>query len=206
MKKPLLSVLVLVIFRVLACTQSADAPAASPPAAATQPPVAQPTTPPAPVSPSPTAEAMGETMGITSPLDEAIDGLGGKDALENLSSFVIDSTILRFANGEGLQPNFETDAPSELTLSMAYDVQSDNLRLDCIRESPAPTEYSEIISGNLGYMVGRDARFGNSEGANLTSDKLASSRKQQRLLNPHLILRERRSKQLTLHPSYVRNH
>ena len=129
------------------------------------------------------------SMGITSPLDEAIEGLGGADALENLSSITIESAILRFANGEGPEPNFQTDAPSEMTLSMAYDVQGDNLRLDYVRTT-APAEYSEIISGNLGYIVGRDARFGNSEGANHPSDRVASSRRQQRLLNPHLLLRD----------------
>ncbi len=188
MKKVVASALVLLLFTLAACTESPSPPATSPPdtispTESLQTPIPPPTTPPA-ASPTP------ERPETASPLDVAIEGIGGADALDGLLSFVIDAAILRHTTGEGPQPSFETDAPIPISMLLGYDVEGDNLRLDYVREGPAPATYSEVIASSLGYMIGRDARFGSGDASNITSDRWASSRKQQRLLYPHIILRD----------------
>ena len=182
MKRVSTSVFVLVIVALAACSQAAS-PNSVPTATTAVEPTAQPT---APATPRPTKAP----APIGSLLDSVLEGLGGRGPLDTLSNFVIDATVMRGATGEGPQPVFEPDAPFTLSMLLTYDVEGDSLRLDYVRGEPAPATYNEVIAGNLGYMEGTDSRFGNSEGSNIASDRLASSRKQQRLLNPLLIIRE----------------
>jgi glyoxylase-like metal-dependent hydrolase (beta-lactamase superfamily II) len=76
-------------------------------------------------------------------------------------------------------------------LQLTYDITGDNLRLDYIRNSSGrDREVTEVISDQLGYITGADANFGPPGVKPLTSDRWASIRKEQRLLNPHIILRD----------------
>ena len=54
---------------------------------------------------------------------------------------------------------------------------------------PVHQDYKEIINGNLGYLDGTESLFG-LPGGPLLSDRTAAIRRQQRLLNPHLILKD----------------
>jgi glyoxylase-like metal-dependent hydrolase (beta-lactamase superfamily II) len=63
------------------------------------------------------------------------------------------------------------------------------LRLDQTRETLGqPRSLIEVVAGDVGYLDGLDGRFGQPAQSAMLSDRWASTRKQQRLLNPHLIL------------------
>lgn len=77
---------------------------------------------------------------------------------------------------------------------MRFDVRGDRLSIHHKRSLKVfgfntAQDYTEIINGNRGYVEGTEHLFGFPTG-NLLSDRTAAIRRQQRLLNPHLILRE----------------
>src|SRR4029450_12974465 len=72
-----------------------------------------------------------------------------------------------------------------------YDIAADALRLDYRAESRGVKRpVHEVIAGQLGYIEGIDANGGQPGLKNMSSERWASIRKHQRLLNPHLILRQ----------------
>ncbi len=142
-----------------------------------------------PVSP-PTEEPPATAVPASDLLSSAIDGLGGIANLGPLASFTIFSTINRYAIGEGPEPNVDAAPAVVLSSIVSHDVASDSIRLDYSRAGEAVADYSEIITGDVGYMMGSDSRFGIGADSDIASDRVASTRKQQRLVNPHLLLRE----------------
>ena len=123
-----------------------------------------------------------------SPVDAIVDAVGGMDALADLSSFTIEATIERFSTGESMSPDDGAVPASTYDAVVNYDISGDNLRIDYQRTTGFnDAMFSVIIAGDLGYMEGNDGRFG-APARNLAADRLGSSKQQQRLLNPHLIL------------------
>jgi glyoxylase-like metal-dependent hydrolase (beta-lactamase superfamily II) len=79
--------------------------------------------------------------------------------------------------------------------TVSHDIASDGLRVDWDRKwlffGGTPATYSEIISGQLGYVEGDDAVFGPAfSTTDMPSARWAAVHKQHRLLNPHLILQD----------------
>lgn len=134
------------------------------------------------------------TTAPQNPVDKALAGIGGASALTALTSFSIDSTGSRFEPGEVPAPGDISLLVSEFTLAVHYDVASDQFRLNWHRPVYYPeavtTTYSAIVSGERGYIDGRDAGpvVFPADYA-MISTRVASDRKQQYLLNPQLILR-----------------
>lgn len=128
------------------------------------------------------------------PIEKAFVGVGGVDALEGLTSLGIESSGARWIFGEGYRPEDPAVKVSTFMLELTMDVAGDNLRLDYDRHlellgTTADRSFSEILAGNLGVVDGTEHLFGYPGGA-MASDRWASVRKQQRVLNPQLILRE----------------
>jgi glyoxylase-like metal-dependent hydrolase (beta-lactamase superfamily II) len=130
-----------------------------------------------------------------STVDKAFAGIGGKTVVQGLQGFELTTAGMRYAPGEGFRPE---DAPLLGSTSdgstISYDVAGDKLtihhkRVIRIFGFNTPQDYKEIISGNLGFLDGSDSIFG-IPGGPLLSDRTASIRRQQRLLNPHLILKD----------------
>lgn len=130
------------------------------------------------------------------PLEKAFAGLGGRQALLALERFTLEASGTRYTAGEGYLPDSAPRVANTYTATLSHDVKEDRLRLRYQRTLrffgfDVPQEYSEILRGNLGYLQGSDNFFGApSEGADMLSDRQAAVRKQHRLLNPHLLLRE----------------
>ncbi|HZI11904.1 MAG TPA: MBL fold metallo-hydrolase [Myxococcus sp.] len=129
------------------------------------------------------------------PLEKAFAGLGGRQALQALNHFTLQTSGARYAAGEGFLPESALRIANTYTATVTQDVRGDNLNIHYRRTLrffgfDVPQEYSEIVRGNLGYLQGSDNFFGGPNGANMLSDRMAAVRKQQRLLNPHLLLRE----------------
>ena len=128
---------------------------------------------------------------LATALERAVAGIGGKEALEGLQAFSLESAGERWILHEGFLPRDEARPAGSFTLQLTYDITGDNLRLDYIRNSLGrDREVTEVISDQLGYISGADANFGPPGVKPLTSDRWASIRKEQRLLNPHIILRD----------------
>ncbi len=125
-------------------------------------------------------------------LDKALAGIGGQAALDELASLSFTATGARSMAGEGYVATDDAFIVSTFTVDVIIDIANDRLRLDYVRDIPlfgATTTFSEIVDGNLGYIDGAENVAGFPSG-DMLSDRWASIRKQQRLLNPHLILRE----------------
>jgi glyoxylase-like metal-dependent hydrolase (beta-lactamase superfamily II) len=129
-----------------------------------------------------------------SPIDKAFVAIGGKTAVQALSSFTIDTAGTRWVIGETHAPEDPPGEVSTFKVLMNYDLGAKNLRLDYHRDINflgfnTKTDFSEILLDKLGYINGTEHIFG-YPGGDMLSDRWASTRKQQRLLNPHLILRD----------------
>ncbi|HEX9926219.1 MAG TPA: MBL fold metallo-hydrolase [Anaerolineae bacterium] len=131
-----------------------------------------------------------QDLQVLTPLEKALAGVGGEEALQGLTALSIEASGIRWVLDEGFVSGGPAGMVGPYTLQVAYDIEGDNLRLDHTRESLGQErQVSEIIAGDLGYVEGQDANFGPPD-KNMTSDRWASTRKQQRLLNPHLILQD----------------
>jgi glyoxylase-like metal-dependent hydrolase (beta-lactamase superfamily II) len=139
------------------------------------------------------ATAGAQSRSARSTLAQAVRGVGGERALSRLSSFQLRSTGRTFIFDEGLQPGDSVSPASTFTLTLNYDLRSggDRLRADYVRTSNgADRRVSEIVSGRRGYIDGVDSNGGQPAQTAMTSDRWAAVTREQRLLNPHLILRD----------------
>jgi len=129
-----------------------------------------------------------------STLEKAYAGIGGKAALQALTTFELQATGYRFVRGEGYTPESGTLPANSFQSTLRYDLAGDRLSLQTSRtlfffNSNLAQTYREVIRGNLGYLDGNEGLL-SPAGGNLKSDRVAAIRRQQRLLNPHLLLKE----------------
>lgn len=150
-------------------------------------------------------EGLPGTSGILDPslptADKAFIGAGGQALIDTVTHFSYKSSGSMLVVGEGLSAFDSAAEVSTFDVSVSYDIGNDNLRLDYDREilfiagGPFETSYtySEIINGNAGVVNGDDDIFPGDPDPDVV-DMLAvrwgTVRKQQRLLNPHLLLKE----------------
>ncbi len=129
-----------------------------------------------------------------STVDKAFAGIGGKTAIQNLQRFSLATTGQRMAPGEGYKPEDLILAHTNNETLVRYDISGDRISIRHDRTLKlfgidTPQTYTELINGTLGYLDGNEHIFG-IPGGNLLSDRTAAIRRQQRLLNPHLILKD----------------
>jgi glyoxylase-like metal-dependent hydrolase (beta-lactamase superfamily II) len=126
--------------------------------------------------------------------DKAFAGIGGKAAIQGLQNFELTISGQAYTAGEGLRPSDPPllGATSDGT-TISYDLAGDKLAIHHKRTLtlffPLTQDYKEIVTGNQGFLDGSDSLFG-YPGGPLLSDRTAAIRRQQRLLNPHLILKD----------------
>jgi mono/diheme cytochrome c family protein/glyoxylase-like metal-dependent hydrolase (beta-lactamase superfamily II) len=126
---------------------------------------------------------------VPAPLEKAMTAIGGAEALQGLNAFTLQATGTRSILDEAFSPGAPAGVIGDYSLQMTYDLAGDRMRLDYTRQAAnGERQVSEVIAGELGYIDGQDAAFGEPGIKPMTSDRWASTRKQQRLLNPHLIL------------------
>jgi glyoxylase-like metal-dependent hydrolase (beta-lactamase superfamily II) len=131
--------------------------------------------------------------GARAVLDQALDGVGGQRALSRLSSFQLQASGRTFIFDEGLQPGDSVTPASTFTLGLDYDLRAggDRLRADYVRTSlGTDRRVSEIVSGRVGYITGVDANGSPASTKAMLSDRWAAVTREQRLLNPQLVLRD----------------
>jgi hypothetical protein len=133
-----------------------------------------------------------QTSGARRALNQAVAGLGGRSSLVRLRTFRLQSTGRSSIFDEGLNPTDEVTPASTYTqtLNMEFGASA-RLRIDAVRTSQgAARNISEVIVGRLGYLSGVDSNGGRPATVAMTSDRWAAVRREQRLLNPQLLLRE----------------
>ncbi|MGI9303350.1 MAG: hypothetical protein ACR2RB_11675 [Gammaproteobacteria bacterium] len=127
-----------------------------------------------------------------STLERAVKFIGGVEALSQLESFSIDARGKRWVLDEGENPGEGASNPGTFKLNLHYDVSGDRLRLNypSINAFGVERQVDEIVTADLGYTDGQDGNFVPAARSAMLSDRVASIRKHQRLMNPHLILRD----------------
>jgi glyoxylase-like metal-dependent hydrolase (beta-lactamase superfamily II) len=140
----------------------------------------------------PSAAEAQTRSGARRALDQAVAGLGGRSSLARLRTFRLQATGRTFIFDEGLNPNDEVTPASTYTQTLNMELgASARLRIDSVRTSQgAARNISEVIVGRLGYLSGVDSNGGRPATVAMTSDRWAAVRREQRLLNPQLLLRE----------------
>jgi glyoxylase-like metal-dependent hydrolase (beta-lactamase superfamily II) len=129
-----------------------------------------------------------------SPLKKALAAIGGEESIKQLKSFSYTAKGSRQVDGESFLPTSPALQVNTFEATVRYDIAGSDLRIDTKRQITAlgfnvSQNFSEIIADNLGHIEGTESIFMQPSGA-MSSARWASSLKQQRLLNPQLILRD----------------
>lgn len=128
------------------------------------------------------------------PIDKAYAAIGGRAAVEGLNGIKLTVKGTRSVLQENFSPEAEPHVTNVFTQTIGIDLAGDGLRIDNQRTVttigfPAMQTFSEILAGNVGATNGMDSLFGLPPGP-ILSDRWASIRRQQQLLNPHLLLKD----------------
>ncbi len=126
-------------------------------------------------------------------VDLAAEHMAGSMTMGGLQGFQIEATGTRYITGESVAYDDPAMEVSTFTSTVSADLARDTLRIDYQRDIelvvPIAFTYSEVYNGELGYIDGIESLFGTGNAAMLSS-RWASGRKQNELLNPHLLIRE----------------
>ena len=127
----------------------------------------------------------------------AVDGLGGRDALESLAGFSMQATRDRYELGMGLEPGSGLVRATVSDVQVQHDIAGERLRLDYAHTNlyRMPRKVTELVLGDSGYILGRDFYYDKSAAAEagqqvMSPDRWAITLKTERLLNPHLMVQE----------------
>jgi glyoxylase-like metal-dependent hydrolase (beta-lactamase superfamily II) len=125
-------------------------------------------------------------------LNQAAQWLGGPDTLRHLPTATIEATGERSILHEGESANDGAALSANFSSVTYYDFDADRVRVDTevdtVAVFPSSRTYTEIADAEGGRILGQDNIFG-APPRPMLSDRAAAFRKQQRLLNPHQLLR-----------------
>ena len=131
-------------------------------------------------------------------LEMAFNSIGGRDDLANLDGFSIEGERDTYLMGQGPEPGSGImTSPLPIKTTAAHDLARQRLRLDVVSMFPARAggyqrrESTTLIVGNAGYLS-EDDLFGivPERDRPLSPDKTAAALRTERLLNPHILLKE----------------
>jgi glyoxylase-like metal-dependent hydrolase (beta-lactamase superfamily II) len=149
-----------------------------------------------PGAPGERGENGGFDPATTTP-DKAYAGLGGKDALQALTSFSFKAEGNHLILGEGFDARDGSINVSVYESTTQYDVTADAFRIDSQRQFffiPAERTVSEVVNGDVGFVLGSNSVFVPPSDppvpVAMLSDQMGALRKELRLLNPQLILQD----------------
>lgn len=127
-------------------------------------------------------------------LPQVIEAIGGEGPLGDLAQVQIEATGSRYVADEGYTPGDDVLDASTFETNTALDFENAGIRIGIVRQplfipGGMPLMITELVDGDLGYVVGLESIFGFPTG-NMLSDRRASTVKQQRMFNPHYLLKE----------------
>ena len=137
------------------------------------------------------------TKNHTDILESAIDGVGGREALSNLNGFSIKSERDEYIMGQGPEAGHGLMRLSAPDVTVSHDLNQQGIRIDLVTNLAARAggyikrESTTLLVGNAGYLS-EDDLFGivPERDKPLSADKAAAAIKTERLLNPHILLKE----------------
>lgn len=133
-------------------------------------------------------------LDISAVLEKALDGIGGRAALEGLNTLYIEDYRERYAMGQGPEPGVGHFRMTRTEAIASYDFKDDQFRLDFVHTNhyERSREVTELVIGRSGYLIGLDDFYLQREpGVRvMRSDRWAVAKKSERLLNPHILLKE----------------
>lgn len=123
-------------------------------------------------------------------LQRIMNAVGGATALQSMTAMMVQAQGERWILDESFVPG--VGGRSTFELQLAHDLTQDRMRLDYDLAGGAAgdRELSEVLVGNVGFIQGQDGAGQPVATRAMLSDRLASIRKHQLLLNPLLLLRE----------------
>jgi glyoxylase-like metal-dependent hydrolase (beta-lactamase superfamily II) len=135
----------------------------------------------------------------------AAQAVGGSADLRALRTFRYSASAARFIHEEGLRPGGPArriaDVESVVRFAPPADGAPARVRIDAARTSLGTTrEVVEVLARRRGFIRGVDNNFSAPALTAMTSDRWAAILREQRLLNPHLLLRN-----ALRHPARARN-
>ena len=128
-------------------------------------------------------------------LSKAVDAIGGRDALDNLDSFSVTGTRVRYVMNQGPEPGLGLHRYSSSKAQVTHDLKGNRFRGDFIHTGQyvgIDRPVTEIVDGHAGYITGWNDFFLQNAATNEAMDpeRAAATIKTERLLNPHILLRE----------------
>lgn len=148
-----------------------------------------------PAGPSGPSEAVGASADDV--LNSVVDGLGGREALEQLATLTIEAKRTRYVMGQGPEPGIGLHRYSMSDASISHDLANDNFRGDFNHTGQyigagAQRPVTELVIGQAGYVMGWNDFFLQNAASNdaMTPERVATTVKTERLLNPHILIRE----------------
>lgn len=138
----------------------------------------------------PAAELTTDTV-----VTQALVGLGGQNAVAGLETFSVTGLRDLYASGQGPEPgvgHMITLRQSNWTTS--YDIPRNRFRMDVVARVVNEINHTryELITPDSGFVIGQDDFYGNepTELKPMDSDRRAAAIKTERLLNPHILIKE----------------
>jgi glyoxylase-like metal-dependent hydrolase (beta-lactamase superfamily II) len=132
--------------------------------------------------------------GAQAALRAAVDAVGGAADLRGLRSFRYSATTQRWIHDEGFRPGGPATPSARVEATVRYVLPAAGsparVRIDSARESAGATRpVVEVLARRRGFIRGVDANFQPASLKAMPSDRWAAILREQRLLNPHLLLR-----------------
>lgn len=133
-----------------------------------------------------------EGRGVVDLLRSTVESAGRVDAI---GGFAYAAKGSRFLPGEATLPGAAPLGASDYTATVLWDAKNDRGRMEVARTlipfgTLPPQSFTLTLSGNGGFITGGENVLPSIPSGNLTSDGAAAARFEQRLLNPHLLVRD----------------
>ena len=130
-------------------------------------------------------------------LEHALDAMGGREAIVGLKRYAVQGTRGAFMMGQGPLPGRGLFGRAPAATAIAHDLERRELRVEATQRFAARAGgydtrvATEMITGSAGYAMAAD-RMGIVASNNnpLSPERVVAALKNERLLNPHLILQE----------------
>ena len=131
---------------------------------------------------------------LTEILEVAYAGMGGREALRNLHGVSMKSVRERYVMGMGTGPAEGLFKSVVSKVMLEHDIDAENIRFDFDHTNlyGLTITITELVTADAGYIIGRDDIYGEAQlsASAMGPGRRAMAIKTERILNPHLLIRE----------------
>ncbi|NKB45359.1 MAG: MBL fold metallo-hydrolase [Alphaproteobacteria bacterium] len=135
-----------------------------------------------------------EQTDVHAVIEKVLEGIGGRAALQNLSTISLETVRRSYVPGQGLEPGSGFMTNNVTRARITYDLDGKRQRSDIVLKTISGQELvrTELIDGNTGFTIGTADSIGALSGRinPIGADQAASNTKIERLLNPYVLLKE----------------